>query len=58
MTVTESMLKDMVNHSLVVQFWDNKEKCSSRARSDKSKAFKLPHDKPGINSIMCMFYNK
>jgi len=50
-TVTESLLKDMVNHLLVVQFWDNKEKCSNRARSDKAKAFKLPSDKPGNGHI-------
>jgi len=57
-TVTESMLKDMVDHSLVVQFWDNKEKCSNLARSDKPKTFKMPHDKPGNNCLMCMLDNE
>ena len=41
----------MVVHSLVVQFWENKDKCSSRARSDKAKAFKLPLDIPGYNHM-------
>jgi len=41
----------MVSHSVVIQFWDNKEKCSNRARSDKSKAFRLPADKPGNSHI-------
>jgi len=50
-TVTESLLKDMVSHSVVIQFWDNKEKCSNHARSDKSKAFRLPADKPGNSHI-------
>jgi len=53
-TVTESLLKDMVSHTLVVRFWDSKEKCSNRARSDKPKAFRLPHDKPGNSCISCM----
>ena len=50
-TVTESLLKDMVSHSLVVQIWSNKDKCSNRARSDKAKAFKLPADKSGNSHI-------
>jgi len=57
----------MVSHALTVQFWDNKEKCSNRSRSDKAKAFKLPADKSGnghtsempdtVHMVICMLLN-
>jgi len=56
-TVTESLLKDMVSHTLIVRFWDNKEKCSNRARADKPKMFMMPNDEPGKNGTLRMLDN-
>jgi hypothetical protein len=46
-TVTEAMLRDLVNHSLVLRIWDNKDKVSPRAKFDKPKAFWLAQERPG-----------
>ncbi|XP_076468773.1 uncharacterized protein LOC143299450 isoform X2 [Babylonia areolata] len=47
MTVTKEMLLKMFNHTLELRVWDTKDKCSTRARFDRPKAFRLPQPKPG-----------
>jgi len=47
----------MVSHTLIVRFWDNKEKCSNRARADKPKMFMMPNDEPGKNGTLRMLDN-
>ncbi|KAL8603356.1 hypothetical protein ACOMHN_039719 [Nucella lapillus] len=47
MTVTKDMLLKMYDHTLELRVWDTKDKCSTRARFDRPKAFRLPQPKPG-----------
>ncbi|XP_070192982.1 uncharacterized protein [Littorina saxatilis] len=50
MTVTKEMLLKLYNHTLELRVWDTKDKCSTRARFDRPKAFRLPQPKPGESS--------
>ncbi|XP_025106751.1 uncharacterized protein LOC112571726 isoform X2 [Pomacea canaliculata] len=49
MTITKELLLKMFDHTLELRVWDTKDKCSSRARFDRPKAFRLPQPKPGEN---------
>ncbi|KAH9498633.1 hypothetical protein Btru_007870 [Bulinus truncatus] len=46
-TVNKELLLKLFNHTLVLRVWNTKDKCSSRARFDRPKAFRLPQPKPG-----------
>ncbi|CAL1542846.1 unnamed protein product [Lymnaea stagnalis] len=46
-TVTKEKLMSMFKHTVLLKIWDSKEKCSTRARFDRPKAFRLPQAKPG-----------
>ncbi|RUS70710.1 hypothetical protein EGW08_021530 [Elysia chlorotica] len=46
-TVTKELLLRMFNHTVELRVWDTKDKCSTRARFDRPKAFRLPQPKPG-----------
>ncbi|XP_074646485.1 uncharacterized protein LOC141902581 [Tubulanus polymorphus] len=43
--MTEEVLLKLCKHDLDLRIWDMKEKCSSRAKFDRPKAFKLPSAK-------------
>ncbi|XP_064632936.1 uncharacterized protein LOC135491169 isoform X2 [Lineus longissimus] len=45
--VTDELLCELYKHRLELRIWDTKEKCSTRARFDRPKAFRLPQAKPG-----------
>ncbi|XP_059161294.1 uncharacterized protein LOC131944620 isoform X2 [Physella acuta] len=47
MKVNREILMKMFHHTIELRVWDSKEKCSSRARFDRPKAFRLPQAKPG-----------
>nr|KAG5711366.1 hypothetical protein BaRGS_006063 [Batillaria attramentaria] len=47
MTVNKDMLLNLYDHTLELRVWDVKDKCSTRARFDRPKAFRLPQPKPG-----------
>ena len=47
MTVTKEVLLKLYDHTLELRVWDTKDKCSTRARFDRPKAFRLPQPKPG-----------
>ncbi|CAG5119280.1 unnamed protein product, partial [Candidula unifasciata] len=44
--VSKEVLLKMFNHTVELRLWNTKEMCSSRARFDKPKAFRLPQPKP------------
>lgn len=46
-TVSKELLLRMFNHTVELRVWDTKDKCSTRARFDRPKAFRLPQPKPG-----------
>ncbi|BFZ08131.1 hypothetical protein BsWGS_11170 [Bradybaena similaris] len=44
--VSREALLQMFNHTVELRLWNAKEMCSSRARFDKPKAFRLPQPRP------------
>ncbi|GFO44998.1 hypothetical protein PoB_007150300 [Plakobranchus ocellatus] len=46
-SVSKELLLRMFNHTVELRVWDTKDKCSTRARFDRPKAFRLPQPKPG-----------
>ena len=58
MTVTKDVLLKLYDHTLELRVWDTKDKCSTRARFDRPKAFRLPQPKPGERSCTALLLNK
>lgn len=45
--VTKELLIKMATHKITVKVWDSKDKISFRARNDRPKVFRLPHERSG-----------
>lgn len=53
-TVTKDVLLQLFSHKLELRIWDSKDKCSTRARFDRPKAFRIPQPRPGKQGLNFM----